>query len=187
MDLEKILCISTALQYFISEISCPTIFISKLQDLVWTWMKAETRCEGFFVEIEGVSISPVLAIIQILIPGPHISLCICPTQATSRGHLRQIFFAQWAVRGLCCWWAAQKHSLQLSYGWKLCSSAPKQLASLVPHSCGTATGSPGFCRQNSEERVENEMWSCRTPLCAHWEQNQRWEEWESSGEVDGVH
>lgn len=55
--------------------------------------------------------------------------------------------------------------LQLSYGLKLCSSAPKQLASLVPHSCGTAMGSPEFCRQNLGEAVENEMQRCRIPVC----------------------
>lgn len=164
MDPETIVCISAPLKYFISEISCPTIFTLRLLDLVWTWMEAETSCQVFFVEIEEVSMSPILAVIQVLIPGPHISLSMRPTQATSRCLLWQIF-AQWAVWGLCCWWAAQKHSLQLSFGWKLCSSAPKQLASLVHHSCGTTIGTSEFCRQKAKQIVENERQRCRTSVC----------------------
>jgi len=50
-------------------------------------MKANTQHQGFFVELEGVSISPAVAIVQVLTPGPHISVCMCPAQATSRCHL----------------------------------------------------------------------------------------------------
>lgn len=48
-------------------------------------MKPETSCQGFFVETEGVSISPILAIIQVLIPGARISLCKRPTEPKLRG------------------------------------------------------------------------------------------------------
>lgn len=182
MDLETILCTSAPLQYFISEISCPTIFISRLQDLVWTWMKARTQCQGFFVEMEEVSISSVLAIIQVWIPGPPISLCICPTQATSRCHWWQLFFTQWAVWGLGCWWASQKHSLQLSYDWKLCSSAPKQLASLVPHSCGNhgvISVLQAKVGGNSGEWDTKVQDSCLSPLGAEPKVGGMGEQWKS--------